>query len=121
MASKDITRGIKIYLDGNEVTTSVANIRKEMRTVKRELDNAKVGSDEYRAAMERWRELDSVLTNHKRQLREVENAGESLFTKAKKWITKAILLLKYYSLPNCSLHIRLVNYPKWSLLLLTKE
>ena len=120
-ASKTISRSLKIYLDGKEVTQNMASIRRELRQARQDLNNAQVGSDKYREAMEKIGTLKGVLKEHQQQLRDVEQAGESLFGKAKKWITKAILLLKYYSLPNCSLHIRLVNYPNWSLLLLTKE
>ena len=46
-----ISRSLKIYLDGKEVSNSVKDIRLEMRKVKRELENAQAGSDEYRRSM----------------------------------------------------------------------
>ena len=48
-----ISRSLKIYLDGKEVTRSVSSIRREIRTVRDQLNNAQIGSDEYRKSMER--------------------------------------------------------------------
>jgi hypothetical protein len=49
--SATVSRSLKIYLDGKEVTSSVKDIQSEMRKVRRELNNAQVGSDDYRKAL----------------------------------------------------------------------
>ena len=81
-----VSRSLKIYLDGKEFTNSVKDIRAEMRQVKRELDNAQIGSDEYRRSMEKLGTLNGILEEHKNQIKEIKHEGESLFTKAKDWI-----------------------------------
>ena len=81
-----VSRSLKIYLDGKEFTNSVKDIRAEMRQVKRELDNAQIGSEEYRRSMERLGTLNGILEEHKNQIKEIKHEGESLFTKAKDWI-----------------------------------
>ena len=81
-----VSRSLKIYLDGKEFTNSVKDIRAEMRQVKRELDNAQIGSDEYRRSMERLGTLNGILEEHKNQIKEIKHEGESLLTKAKDWI-----------------------------------
>ena len=81
-----VSRSLKIYLDGKEFTNSVKDIRAEMRQVKRELDNAQIGSDEYRRSMEKLGTLNGILEEHKNQIKEIKHEGESLFTKAKYWI-----------------------------------
>lgn len=80
-----ISRSLKIYLDGKEFTNSVKDIRAEMRQVKRELDNAQIGSDEYRRSMEKLGTLNGILEEHKNQIKNIKHEGESLFSKAKEW------------------------------------
>jgi len=63
-----ISRSLKIYLDGKEVTRSVSSIRREIRTVRDQLNNAQIGSDEYRKSMERLKTLNGILDEHKRNL-----------------------------------------------------
>lgn len=70
--NKDVKRGIVLYLDGKEVENNAANIQREMRKVKREIDQCTIGSREYVAATKRYRELDSILQQHRAQLRDVK-------------------------------------------------
>ncbi len=83
--STSVSRSLKIYLDGKEVTNSIKDIQAEMRKVRRDLNNAQVGSDEYRRSMEKLGSLNSILTEHKNQLNKIKHEGESLASKAKEW------------------------------------
>ena len=84
--STSVSRSLKIYLDGKEVTHSIKDIQVEMRKVRRNLNNAQVGSDDYRKSMERLGTLNSILTEHKNQLKKIKHEGESLASKAKEWL-----------------------------------
>lgn len=43
--SKSVSRSLKIYLDGKEVTSSVKDIKAELWAASRELNEAQIGSD----------------------------------------------------------------------------
>ena len=70
--NKDVKRGIVLYLDGKQVEANALSIQKEMRKVKREIDQCTFGSNEYVAATKRYRELNGILTEHRNKLREVK-------------------------------------------------
>lgn len=70
--NKDVKRGIVLYLDGKQVEANAMSIQKEMRKVKREIDQCTFGSKEYVAATKRYRELNGILTEHRNKLREVK-------------------------------------------------
>lgn len=94
-----ISRSLKIYLDGKEVTRSVASIRREIRTVRDQLNNAQIGSDEYRKSMERLKTLNGILDEHKRNLSDikgriegVEKQSGSFFSKVQEWVKGGLFL-----------------------------
>lgn len=70
--NKDVKRGIVLYLDGKEVENNAKNIQREMRKVRKEIDGCTFGSKEYIDATKRYRELNSILNEHKAKLREVK-------------------------------------------------
>ena len=94
-----ISRSLKIYLDGKEVTRSVSSIRREIRTVRDQLNNAQIGSDEYRKSMERLKTLNGILDEHKRNLSDikgriegVEKQSGSFFSKVQEWVKGGLFL-----------------------------
>lgn len=79
--NKDVRRGIVLYLDGKEVKNNATAIQAEIKKVRRELDKATIGSDEYRRAMEKWKTLQGALAEHRAHLKLVEKTHESIFVK----------------------------------------
>ena len=51
--STHISRSLKLYLDGKEVKTTVSDLNKELKEAKKELKDAKIGSNAYRMALEK--------------------------------------------------------------------
>lgn len=74
--NKDVKRGIVLYIDGKEVNNSAKSIQAEMRKVKKEIDGCAIGSKEYIAATKRYRELKSILDEHKKNLGQVTQATD---------------------------------------------
>lgn len=71
MKNKDVKRGIVLYLDGKEVKSDVTSIKAEIRKLTKELDRMTIGSKEYNAQMAKIKGLNSMLRDHKQQLRAV--------------------------------------------------
>lgn len=91
--NKDAHRGVVIYLDGKEVANNAKAIRAEMKKVRSELDSMTIGTKEYEAATRRYKQLNGILEEHKRGLRDIgvqteknAKAQESLFSKGKRWL-----------------------------------
>lgn len=71
MKNKDVKRGIVLYLDGKEVKSDVTSIKAEIRKLTKELDRMTIGSKEYNTQMAKIKGLNSMLRDHKQQLRAV--------------------------------------------------
>lgn len=91
--NKDAHRGVVIYLDGKEVANNAKAIRAEMKKVRSEIDSMTIGTKEYEAATRRYKQLNGILEEHKRGLRDIgvqteknAKAQESLFAKGKRWL-----------------------------------
>ena len=84
--STQISRSLKLYLDGKEVTKTVSELNADLKTARKELRDTQIGSDEYRKALEKVGTLKSMLNEHKAQLKSIEQTHESLASKAWEWI-----------------------------------
>ena len=77
--NKDVRRGIVLYLDGKEVKNNATAIQAEIKKVRTALNNATMGSEEYRRAIEKWKTLQGALAEHRAQLKLVEKTHKSIF------------------------------------------
>lgn len=75
MANKKNTvyAGVKLFIDGKEVEGSVAEIRAEMKKVRKSIDEATIGSEEYIASVKKYKELDKHLQEHRKNLQKLDN------------------------------------------------
>ena len=67
--SKTYTRGLKIYIDGNEVEGSVGNINKQLRKLRGEMKNLTIGTEEYEKKAAEIRKLNGILDEHRGKLK----------------------------------------------------
>lgn len=86
--NKDVKRGIKVYLDGKEVSANATVIRAEMRKLKGEIDKMTIGSEEYYRATKKYKDLDSILLQHRKQLKGVEDQQQSLLSRGYNFMQK---------------------------------
>lgn len=68
----DIKKNVTIWINGQQVTKTIAGIQKEMQKVKNELRNCTIGTEEYEKKAKRLRQLKGVLDEHQRDLKGVE-------------------------------------------------
>lgn len=71
--NKDVKRGIVLYIDGKAVKSDVASIKAEIRKLTKELDRMAIGSKEYNEQMAKIRNLNTILKQHKSDLRAVND------------------------------------------------
>ena len=71
--NKDVKRGIVLYIDGKEVKSDVMSIKAEIRKLTKELDHMKIGSREYNEQMAKIRNLNTILKQHKSDLKAVND------------------------------------------------
>ncbi len=95
--NKDVKRGIVLYLDGKEVQNNARAIQGEMRKLKKEIDNCTVGSDEYIQKTKQYRALNSVLQEHKAQLKGIETQTKENAAASQNWLQKGIAMFNQYS------------------------
>ncbi len=67
--NKDVKRGIVLYIDGKEVTNNVVAIKAEIKKLTKELDNMTIGSREYQEQMAKIKNLNSILKEHRKEIR----------------------------------------------------
>lgn len=71
--NKDVKRGIVLYIDGKAVKSDVMSIKAEIRKLTKELDRMAIGSKEYNEQMAKIRNLNTILKQHKTDLRGVND------------------------------------------------
>ena len=79
--NKNVYRGVTLYIDGKEVEGSVSKIKAEMKKLRTEIDACSVGSDEYVQKTKRYRELNTILNEHRDALRGVNREQTSALDK----------------------------------------
>ena len=98
--NKDVKRGIVLYIDGKAVKSDVMSIKAEIRKLTKELDHMKIGSREYNEQMAKIRDLNTILKQHKAEIRAVNeeqhlslSKGVDLFNKYAASITAVVAAL----------------------------
>lgn len=98
--NKDVKRGIALYIDGKAVKSDVMSIKAEIRKLTKELDHMKIGSREYNEQMAKIKDLNTILKQHKAELRAVNaeqqfslSKGVDLFNKYAASITAVVAAL----------------------------
>lgn len=71
--NKDVKRGIVLYIDGKAVKSDVMSIKAEIRKLTKELDHMKIGSREYNEQMAKIKDLNTILKQHKTELKGVND------------------------------------------------
>ena len=71
--NKDVKRGIVLYIDGKAVKSDVSSIKAEIRKLSKELDRMAIGSKEYSEQMAKIRNLNTILKQHKSDLKAVND------------------------------------------------
>ena len=95
--NKDVRRGIKIYLDGKEVENNARAIQAEMRKLKKEIDGMTVGSEEYVAATRKYQQLNSILQEHRANLKGIGDQTEENAKSSGNWLKGGIAKFNEYS------------------------
>ena len=81
MSNKDVKRGIVLYIDGKQVKDDVSSIKAEIRKLTKELDHMAIGSREYNEQMAKIRNLNTILKQHKADIRAVnEEVNKTTFS-----------------------------------------
>ena len=98
--NKDVKRGIVLYIDGKAVKSDVMSIKAEIRKLTKELDHMKIGSREYNEQMAKIKDLNTILKQHKAEIRAVNeeqhlslSKGVDLFNKYAASITAVVAAL----------------------------
>ena len=71
--NKDVKRGIVLYIDGKAVKNDVTAVKAEIKKLTKELDHMAIGSREYNEQMAKIRNLNTILKQHKTDLRGVND------------------------------------------------
>lgn len=98
--NKDVKRGIVLYIDGKAVKSDVMSIKAEIRKLTKELDHMKIGSKEYNEQMAKIRNLNTILKQHKAEIKAINeeqhlslSKGVDLFNKYAASITAVLAAL----------------------------
>ena len=83
MADKNLNASLKIWIDGKEIPNTVNAISKEMRKLQREQKDMTIGSQEYVEQTKKIAELNTILSEHKNQLKAVGKETNSLTSSLK--------------------------------------
>lgn len=83
MADKNLNASLKIWIDGKEIPNTVNAISKEMRKLQREQKDMTIGSQEYVEQTKKIAELNTILSEHKNQLKAVGKETNSLASSLK--------------------------------------
>lgn len=95
--NKDVKRGIVLYLDGKEVQNNAHAIQAEMRKLKKEIDGCTVGSDEYIQKTRQYRQLNTILQEHKANLKGIETQTKANAAASQNWLQKGVAMFNKYS------------------------
>lgn len=69
--NKVIRRGIALYIDGQEVKNDLRTLQAELKRAKEEIKGMTVGSREYLEQLQKIKDLNTIIKEHKAKLREV--------------------------------------------------
>ncbi|MCR4612688.1 MAG: phage tail tape measure protein [Bacteroidaceae bacterium] len=94
--NKDVRRGIVLYLDGKEVKNNATAIQAEIKKVRKEIDQATLGSEEYKRAVEKWKTLQGALAEHRNQLKLVEQSHVSLLARVNQMFSKYSIVISSF-------------------------
>ena len=83
MADKNLNASLKIWIDGKEIPNTVNAISKEMKKLQREQKDMTIGSEEYVRQTKKIAELNTILSEHKNQLKAVGKETNSLTSSLK--------------------------------------
>lgn len=83
MADKNLNASLKIWIDGKEIPNTVNAISKEMKKLQREQKDMTIGSQEYVEQTKKIAELNTILSEHKNQLKAVGEETNSLTSSLK--------------------------------------
>ena len=83
MADKNLNASLKIWIDGKEIPNTVNAISKEMKKLQREQKDMTIGSQEYVEQTKKIAELNTILSEHKNQLKAVGKETNSLTSSLK--------------------------------------
>lgn len=86
--NKDVKRGIVLYIDGKEVKNNVTAIKAEIRKLTKELDGMTIGSKEYNEQMKKIRNLNTILAEHRKKLRDINEEHRFSLSKGVDWFNK---------------------------------
>lgn len=86
---EDLSRRIRILLDGKGAENSITELRKHVRQWTRDLEKAEAGSDKYNAALKKIQEAKPILEDHKKQLRGIADANDQIQAKGSKMVNFA--------------------------------
>ena len=94
--NKDVRRGIVLYLDGKEVKNNATAIQAEIKKVRKEINQATLGSEEYKRAVEKWKTLQGALAEHRNQLKLVEQSHVSLLARVNQMFSKYSIVISSF-------------------------
>ena len=89
--NKNIRRGIELYIDGKEVKNDIRAIETEARKLNKDIKSMTRGSEEYNRTAEKLRKYNTILRQHRNEIKGVEQQQRS-------WLSKGVQWFKDYSL-----------------------
>ncbi|MBQ9362363.1 MAG: phage tail tape measure protein [Bacteroidaceae bacterium] len=92
--NKNIRRGIELYIDGKEVKNDIRAIETEARKLNKDIKSMTRGSEEYNRTAEKLRQYNTILRQHRNEIKGVEQQQRS-------WLSKGVQWFKDYSLQIC--------------------
>lgn len=95
--NKDVKRGIVMYIDGKEVQNNARAIQGAMKQLKREIDGCTVGSEEYIRKVKQYQQLNTILHEHKANLKGIETQTKANAAASQNWLQKGIAMFNQYS------------------------
>ena len=79
-------RQVSIYINGREVENTMKSVRKEVRAVRRELDQLEIGSDAYNNKVRELNDLNKVVSKHRDTIRPTRKTYDSMTAGLKNFI-----------------------------------
>ena len=92
--AKSVNKHINIYLDGKQVENSVTAIRKEMKQLTEDMNNAQIGSDKYVRNAKKIQELKKILNEHREGIKATGIEWKNLIDDFGKFTIAAFGLLR---------------------------
>lgn len=79
-------RQVSIYINGREVENTMKSVRKEVRNVRRELNELEIGSDAYNKKVRELNDLNNVVRKHRDQLAPTKSVFDKMSAGLKGYI-----------------------------------